>query len=36
MSLLNFESYVFIDVFCLVLFVSHICVDDVIEKKHIA
>ena len=33
MSLLNFESYGFINVFYLVLFVSHVCVDDVIKRK---
>ena len=33
MSLLNIESYVFINVFYLVLFCIYVCVDDVIEKK---
>ena len=33
MSLLNVESYVFINVFYLVLFCIHVCVDDVIYKK---
>ena len=33
MSLLHVESYVFIDVFYLVLFCIHVCVDDVIQKK---
>ena len=33
MSYLNVESYVFINVFYLVLFCIHICVDDVIKKK---
>ena len=33
MSLLNVESYVFINVFYLVLFCIHVCVDDVIKKK---
>ena len=33
MSLLNVESYVFINAFYLVLFCIHVCVDDVIEKK---
>ena len=32
MSLLNVESYVFINVFYLVLFCIHVCVDDVIKK----
>ena len=30
MSLLNIESYVFINVFYLALFCIHVCVDDVI------
>ena len=30
MSLLNVESYIFINVFYLVLFCIHVCVDDVI------
>ena len=33
MSLLNVESYVFINVVYLVLFCIQICVDDVIKKK---
>ena len=33
MSLLNVESYVFINVFYLVLFCIHVCVDDIIKKK---
>ena len=33
MSLLNVESYVFINVFYLVLFCIHVCVDDVIKKN---
>ena len=33
MYLLNVESYVFIDVFYLVLFCIHVCVDDVIKEK---
>ena len=33
MSLLNVQSYVFINVFYLVLFCVHVCVDDVIKKK---
>ena len=33
MSLLNVELYVFINVFYIVLFYIHVCVDDVIEKK---
>ena len=33
MSLLNVESYVFINVFYLVLFCIRVCVDDVIKKK---
>ena len=33
MSLLNVESYNFINVFCLVLFCIYVCVDDAIEKK---
>ena len=33
MSLLNVESYVFINVFYLVLFCIYVCVDDVIKKK---
>ena len=33
MSLLNVESYVFINIFYLVLFCIHVCVDDVIGKK---
>ena len=33
MSLLNVESYVFINVFYLVLFCIHVFVDDVIKKK---
>ena len=33
MSLMNVESYVFINVFYLDLFCTHVCVDDVIEKK---
>ena len=32
-SLLNVESNVFINVFCLVLFCIHVCVDDVIYIK---
>ena len=32
MSLLNVESYVFINVFCLVLFCIHFCVDDIIKE----
>ena len=35
MSLLNVESYVFINVFYLVLFCIHVCVDDVIKKNDI-
>ena len=35
MSLLNIESYVFINVFYLVLFCIHVCVDDVIKKNDI-
>ena len=34
MYLLNVESYVFIDVFYLVLFCIHVCVDDVIKQKN--
>ena len=33
MSLLNVESYVFINAFYLALFCIHVCVDDVIKKK---
>ena len=33
MSLLSIGSYVFINVYYLVLFVSHVSVNDVIEKK---
>ena len=33
MSLLNVESYVFINVFYLVSFCIHVCVDDSIKKK---
>ena len=33
MSLLNVESYVFINVFYLVLFCIHVCVDDDVIKK---
>ena len=33
MSLLNIESCIFLNVFYLVLFYIHVCVDDVIEKK---
>ena len=33
MSLLNVESYVFINVFYLALFCIHVCIDDVIKKK---
>ena len=33
MSLLNVESYVFINVFYLVLVCIHVCVDDSIERK---
>ena len=33
MSLLNVESYVFINVFYLALFCIHVCIDDVINKK---
>ena len=33
MSLLNVESYVFINVFYLVLFYIHVCVDDVTKNK---
>ena len=35
MSLLNVESYVFINVFYLVLFYIHVCVDDVIKKMYV-
>ena len=34
MSLLNVESYVFINVFYLVLFCIHVCADDVLYKRH--
>ena len=33
MSFLNVESYVFMNLFCLVLNCIHVCVDDVIKKK---
>ena len=33
MSLLNVESYVFINIFYLVLFYINVCVDDVTNKK---
>ena len=33
MSLLNVESYVFINVFYSVLFCIHVCVDDVIKQN---
>ena len=35
MSLLNVESYVFINVFYLVSFCIHVCVDDVIKYIYI-